>query len=138
MKIVYREKSLFAQITGTPSLPFVAESVALGPVSWIRIGPGFLARPDDQCEAIIVHERGHIAGWHSLMRVLWLLVLLPMWAPEWVERQCLQQEFEADDYARRRGHGPALLRALKSMRGVYHDAFLDDRIARLEFWVRLP
>lgn len=132
MRLVYRDKSLFAQLTGTACLPFVAESVAFGPISWIRVGPGFLARPDDQCAAILAHEQGHIAGWHSFMRVLWLLMLLPLWAPELTERLCLKQELAADDYARRKGHGPALLRALKNMCGVYHDPFLDERIARLE------
>lgn len=132
MKIVYREKSLFAQITGTPCLPFVAESVAFGPVSWIRVGPGFLARADDECKAILAHEQGHIAGWHGTLRLLWALVGLPLWAPQLTQRLCLRQELAADDYARRKGHGSALLRALKSMRGVYSDAFLDERIARLE------
>lgn len=131
-RIVYREKSLSAQITGTACAPFVAESVAFGPISWIRVGPAFLKRPDDECKAILAHEQGHIAGWHSAIRLLWALAFLPLWAPRWVARQCLTQEIAADRYASERGHRDALLRTLKSFRGVYADAFLDERIARLQ------
>lgn len=132
MRVVYREKSLVARLTGAHAPPFIAESIAAGPFSRVHVGPGFMSRPDCECQAILAHECGHIAGWHSVIRVLWCLLLLPMWAPRWVEMHSYAQEIAADRYACMRGHRSALLSALLSMRGVYRDRHLDARIARLQ------
>jgi hypothetical protein len=129
MKIVYAELPLFAELAGLDGPPLIAEAIAFGPLSWIRVGPEFTRRPEDERAAILAHEEGHVAGWHTAKRLLWCVLMLPLWAPDWVARHCLQQEFAADTYARELGHGAALLRALRSLPRC---GDLDRRIARLE------
>ena len=132
MKIVHVKQSLFSELTGIPTGPLIAEAIAFGPFAHVRVGPGFQKHPQDEQDAILAHEQGHIAGWHSAIRLLWAIAGLPLWAPKWVAYRCMEQELEADAYAFDRGHGLALIRALNSIRRLYPSRELDRRIARLE------
>lgn len=64
----------------------------------------FVRLPVQQRMAVIAHEKGHAANWHMLKRVL----LKPFISRDAMAALMHAQEFEADAYAKARGHGPAL------------------------------
>lgn len=89
-----------------------AKAVSLGPLAQILLGQKFWKLPEDQREALLSHERGHIAGHHLEKRLMCLLL-----APFLYTWLCRRQELAADRYAAERGHAKALLTFL----AVDHD-----------------
>ncbi len=77
--------------------------VVIGPYLEILLSPAELV-------AIVAHERGHIAHRHNFRNLARAFVFLRT-GPA----RKLRQEYEADDYAAARGHGPALASALRRM-----------------------
>ena len=64
----------------------------------------------DELAAVISHERGHQAHRHALKNLARSCCFISR-----SEALAHAQEFEADDYAAARGHGPALASALRRL-----------------------
>jgi len=60
-------------------------------------------------QAILAHEKGHIAGHHTEWRIVCLLL-----CPFLLGVLCRWQEFRADEYADQRGYGQLLSQFLSS------------------------
>lgn len=89
----------------------------------ILIGERFLDAPPPEQMAILLHEFGHHANWHRLIR--WLT--LPLFWTRWVQRMNLEQECEADWFAVAEGYGAFLAMFLSRFDGP--DA--RERVSRI-------
>lgn len=104
---------------------------------WKRIvvGKAFLAFPEREQQAILLHEVGHVKLNHVERRLLraWQIVFLPFA----FSRLCIAQEFQADLYAAGCGYGIDLASALSRIRtdarASLHPA-VAERVARLAVW----
>ena len=110
-----------------------AQVRGFGPWQYVWLGPGFDSIPADEQDAVFQHEIGHVVLRHQQKRIGWLL------ACKWVNPKQLQQdvwaqEFEADRFSARQGHGPALIRFLtrraKSAQDFWHPP-VAERIEKL-------
>lgn len=77
-----------------------------------------------ELDAIVAHERGHLAKWHPWRNLIRVCCLLPR--SIYLHRR---QEFEADDYAATHADAKALARALRKLSS---DPFDSLRAGRLE------
>lgn len=95
------------------------------------IEPAFYALPNVQQAAIWSHEEGHKAKRHLWIRLLYGFIL-PLKRADY-SALLHAQEYEADAYAKARGHGTALANVLR--RDPQPASFTHpadrDRIARL-------
>ena len=111
----------FAQIRG------------FGPWQRIALAPAFYSIPVDEQKAILQHEIAHVALEHQRARILWLLTF--KWLrPRQLQLAVWKQEFEADEFAARTGHAPALIRFLSRRAEVEDDHWhppVADRINKL-------
>lgn len=97
----------------------------------IVVGRAFLAFPPREQQAILLHEVGHCKLYHLEKRIarLWLLVI----DPGALLTFCIEQEHEADRFARACGYGPDLARAfgrIKPSSDPLHPP-VGERISRL-------
>lgn len=93
----------------------------------IVVGPDFARFPAGEQAALLTHEAGHCKRFHVERR---LLALLTPWR---LKRLCIEQEFEADRFARAMGFGPLLASAfarLAPAKQVLHPP-RHERIMRL-------
>ncbi len=81
----------------------------------------------DEMEAMLAHERGHIAHRHNLKNLLRVCVFIPRGAALFK-----QQELEADDYAAERGHALALASALRKLSFNDFDWYRAARLTKNE------
>jgi len=81
----------------------VARSISLFWFKRIYVGTRFKKLTVAERMAVIAHETGHCEGHHTEWRILLLPIVF------WLAKQ---QEFWADAYAVRKGHGEALYRHL--------------------------
>lgn len=77
-------------------MSYVARTTLWGTV---QTGPGFARLPEAEQEAVMMHEIGHIDGWHALKRLWWVLTLRALLRPYAYFAMCEQQELDADQYA---------------------------------------
>lgn len=113
---------------------FIADSRGIFWFKRIYYGPHLYEFSPVQQYALLVHELGHCKLRHLEQRIAKLYLVL-------FDRQrlielCHKQEFEADDFARRRGLGPDLAAALLHTANDGHlkwplHPVREDRIARL-------
>jgi len=85
------------------------ETVAFSAGPFVVTGRYFYKLPRNEQLAIIAHERGHIFHRHQLKRLWWVVSL--QWAG--IAEKCRLQEYQADRYAVRMGHGKGLISFLK-------------------------
>lgn len=78
------------------------------PWGTIQTGPCFAKLTPIEQEAVLEHERGHIAHRHALKRLMWLFTLRAVFNFNGFLALCERQEFEADRYAAARGHAAGL------------------------------
>lgn len=79
----------------------------------------------EELEAMLSHERGHIAHRHAIKNLFRSSLLIPR-SRALYERQ----EFEADDYAVARGHGPALASAIRKLSSNAFDHYRASRLTK--------
>ena len=99
----------------------------------IVLSPAFYAIPVDEQKAIIQHEIAHVAMRHQWQRIKWLVT------GKWLDFRAWQaavwaQEYDADEFAARAGHAPALIRFLQRRAEVESDIWhppVRDRIEKL-------
>ena len=79
----------------------------------------------DVKQAILVHEEGHIKGWHSELRLL-AFFLLPAFL---CHRVLHWTEYQADAYAVSQGHAEGLLQLLheESAETFWHPSHADRK-----------
>jgi Zn-dependent protease with chaperone function len=93
----------------------------------IVTGERFGMLDEDEQDAVIAHETGHIVNWHGFKRWWWAVSF------QWFDLQhrCWEQEYEADAYAAHEGHGVGLISVL--WRGPGHESPMHPaRDARIE------
>ena len=79
----------------------------------------------EEMEAMLCHERGHIDHRHAIKNLFLSCLLIPR-SRVLYERQ----EFEADDYAAARGHGPALASAIRKLSSNAFDHYRASRLTK--------
>lgn len=142
VRVVYDPEMASASITLDPTrwwwpwrcvrTPGLCESRGIWRWKKIVVGPPFTRFPPREQQAILLHEVGHAKLKHVEQRLLaaWKIILAPLA----FARLAVQQEHQADAFARGCGYGPDLARALArcSVGPVesLHPNTLD-RIARL-------
>jgi Zn-dependent protease with chaperone function len=84
------------------------------PWGTIQIGPAFQHLTPLEQEAVLAHERGHVAHRHALKRLWWIVSLRAVFNFDGFLALCEQQEFEADRYAAELGHRAGLAAFLAS------------------------
>ena len=65
--------------------------------------------PDNQRQAILAHEEGHLHYRHALKRLMWVISFRAVLSPKAFFEMCEAQELEADRYAVRQGHRAGLI-----------------------------
>ena len=98
----------------------------------IVVGPMFNRLTPFEQGAVLVHEVGHLELGHPRQRWArwWWLIL----KPKAFRMMCIEQEYEADQFAARLGYGPGLIsiyRRVKNASGLLHPP-LEPRIAKLQ------
>jgi Zn-dependent protease with chaperone function len=79
----------------------------------------------EEMDAMLCHERGHIAHRHSIQNLFLSCLLIPR-----SRKRFEAQELEADDYAASRGHGPALASSLRKLSSNDFDWFRAARLTK--------
>jgi Zn-dependent protease with chaperone function len=122
---------MIRKLCGEGPLSFYAETVGFAFWKTIRTGKAFESLSPEEAHAVIAHEEGHIVHWHIEKRILRLLIAV--FRPQRFYDLCAAQEFEADDYAKARGYGPALAAFLARLPDAPQDGYptTQERIARL-------
>lgn len=80
----------------------------------------------NEMQAMLSHERGHIAHRHNLKNLLLVCVFIPRGAAMYQ-----RQELEADDYAADRGHALALASALRKLSFNDFDWYRAARLSQI-------
>lgn len=101
------------------------------PWGTIWLGDDFYKFNAEQQAAIIAHEEGHIAHYHALIRLWWIVSLRAFRQTEHFLYLCQQHELEADAYAAERGHGPALESVLSTLWTCVKSPELKERLEKL-------
>jgi Zn-dependent protease with chaperone function len=97
----------------------------------IVVGPMFNRLTPFEQGAVLVHEVGHLELGHARARwrCWWWLIFKPMA----FRFMCIEQEYEADQFAARRGYGAGLCsiyRRVENASGLLHPP-VQSRIAKL-------
>jgi Zn-dependent protease with chaperone function len=94
----------------------------------MTIEPAFYQLPNVQRDAVMCHEEGHRA-----LRHLWVRLAYTFVSDARYSALCHAQEFEADAYAKARGHASALANVLRlDIRpATFKHPATKERIARL-------
>lgn len=103
---------------------------ARGMLRWayIAVGPPWFWLPEDEKEAVLLHEVGHLEHHHLAKR----FAILPFFWTEFAKRMARSQEMQADAYANKYAAGEAMQRFLsRSNEGNDLYPAPADRIARL-------
>lgn len=110
--------------------PYLLENKATGPFTngfKIVVPPGVAEKvTPEEMEALLCHERGHIAHRHNVFNLMRSCLLIPRSA-----RLHQRQELEADDYAAVRGHAKALASALYKLSANDFDWYRAARLRKL-------
>lgn len=102
------------------------------PWGTIQVGLLFAKLSPAEQEAVLAHERGHIAFGHAWTRLRWLLTLRAIRCPAQYFDLCARQEIEADRWALLEGHGAALARVIaRTKSGGLGYPSKAERLARL-------
>ena len=75
----------------------------------VQLGEGFYKLTPHEQEAVLAHERGHIAHRHAWERLWWIVTLRAIRKPEAYWAMCEAQELEADRYAAAQGHAAGMV-----------------------------
>ena len=75
----------------------------------IQLGEGFYKLTPREQEAVLAHERGHIAHRHIRKRLWWIVTLRAIRNPDAYWAMCEAQELEADRYAAEQGHAAGMV-----------------------------
>lgn len=96
-----------------PSIPGLAKARGIWPFRRIYIGQRWYMLTDRQQMAVLMHEAGHCKMFHLEKRVAmrWLSPI----RSSWVLKICMEQEFEADEFAAQQGYGLALIEILNEL-----------------------
>jgi hypothetical protein len=90
----------------------------------ILVNERFCALAPGEQMAVLLHEFGHHANWHKLIR--W--ISLPLFWTKWAERMWQRHELEADWFAVAEGFGPQLATYLSRYRSRPD---IDERIRNI-------
>ncbi len=115
-----------------PGLKNISDSRGIWRWKKIVIGPNFAKLSEREQGAVLLHEAGHCLLRHLEKRLTmtWLVLV----NPEKLLRLCINQEYEADQFAAVRGYGDGLVKLFCRMEnadGTFHPE-LSSRIARLQ------
>lgn len=111
-----------------------ANFIAIKTFSWVLVNEQLLwGLTTPQLKAVIAHEQGH-SFWQQVCRAF-VQALAPALLPNLVRHQ----ELQADDHAKRRGHGLALAEALLKLQEIFVRDLpqggnyppVDERVRRL-------
>ena len=105
-----------------PDLPNTAEAHGVFRRR-IVVGEQFALLPYGQQMAVLLHEFGHHANWHRLIR--W--ITLPLFWTKWAERMWHQHELEADWFTVADGYGADMAAYLSRCTGP----LAADRVVRI-------
>lgn len=78
------------------------------PWGTIQLGLLFEKLSLTEQEAVLAHERGHVAYGHAFTRLKWFITTRAFRHPQDFFALCARQELEADRWALLEGHGPGL------------------------------
>jgi Peptidase family M48 len=102
------------------------------PWGTVQTGRLFEKLSPEEKEAVLAHERGHVAYGHALTRLKWILTFKAFRHPERYFAMCAKQELEADRWALLEGHGLALARLIARFKdGGLGYPTKRERLARL-------
>lgn len=97
----------------------------------VQTGPVFDQLPFLQQQAVVMHEKGHIRGFHAWKRLWWILTFRAC-TPDFYA-MCREQEHEADEYAAQAGHLRGMILLLRRLPGCRDPGYPSpqQRIERL-------
>lgn len=101
------------------------------PWGTIILGKDFYRLTPTEQDAVLAHERGHIAHRHAWKRIWWFVTLRAFFKTQEFFDECRKHEKEADRYAVERGHRAGLVSVLFRLQLHVKSPELEDRLENL-------